>query len=768
MNKKRTWLGWILRFVWVGFLVGLTTLLVLILGIDGNWGGLFGEMPGLRELERPEESVASEVYYSDGTPMGKFFQENRIPVFYEDLGDNLVNALVATEDIRYYNHSGIDFRGVMRSLFLSVVLRKDAGFASTVSQQLARNLFEMRYDDRFTGSLYKVPVLSSFIIKLKEWMVAIKLERSYTKEEILYMFLNTLSYSNNVFGVKVAANTYFNKEPHELDIHEAALLVGVINNQTLFNPIRRPENALNRRNRVISQMEKYGFISEEQKTFYTAKELDINYEPDSHNQGTATYFRTEIRKELRQWAAENEINLYNSGLRIYTTLNPTLQRYAERAVRDHMKYIQDLFDEHWKDRDPWTDGSFRAIDGYADRVMRRTARYKQLEERYGKGSDSINIVLNTPRKMRVHFWDENATDGIKMIPREVEMSSMDSLKHYQKFLHAGFMVMDPRSGEIKAWVGGVNHSAFQYDHVRQGKNQPGSTFKPILYATAIDLGYSPCYPLTDTELAIKLPNGDVYSPNNSTSTYDDQRMTIRQAMARSVNRIAVMMLQELQTDNVIGMARRLGIKSDLLPVPSLALGTSDVSIYEMVAAYSTFVNKGTYTEPIYITRIEDKNGTVLMERVPRREDVLSEEVAYLMTYMLRGATEESGGTATGLHPDLLRDNEMGGKTGTTSNYADGWFMGITHNLVGGVWVGGDANNLRFRTIRYGQGAVMAMPIWEKFMLQVYRDPNVAYKKGSFPKPRRPLTVTLDCSVYETNDSTQVDTLLPELPGAPEY
>ncbi|MEL6535653.1 MAG: transglycosylase domain-containing protein [Bacteroidota bacterium] len=695
--------------------------------------------------------------------MGKFFQENRIPVFYEDLGDNLVNALIATEDIRYYNHSGIDFRGVMRSLFLSVVLQRDAGFASTVSQQLARNLFEMRYDERFSGSLYKVPVMSSFIIKLKEWMVAIKLERSYTKEEILYMFLNTLSYSNNVFGVKVASNTYFNKEPNELDIHEAALLVGVINNQTLFNPIRRPDNALGRRNRVISQMEKYGFISQEQKDFYTNKELDINYEPDSHNQGTATYFRTEIRKELRQWAAENNINLYNSGLRIYTTLDPTLQRYAERAVKDHMKYIQDLFDEHWKDREPWTDGSFQTMDGYADRVMRRTSRYKQLVERYGKGSDSVNIVLNTPRPMRVHFWEDDPVEGIRMMPKEVEMSPMDSLRHYQKFLHAGFMVMDPRSGEIKAWVGGVNHSAFQFDHVRQGKNQPGSTFKPILYATAIDLGYSPCYPLLDQRLEIKLPNGDVYSPNNSTKTYDDQRMTIRQAMARSVNRIAVMMLQELQADNVIGMARRLGIKSDLLAVPSLALGTSDVSIYEMVAAYSTFVNKGTYTEPIYITKIEDKNGTVLMERVPRREDVLSEEAAYLMTYMLRGATEESGGTATGLHPDLLRDNEMGGKTGTTSNYADGWFMGITHNLVGGIWVGGDANNLRFRTIRYGQGAVMAMPIWEKFMLQVYRDPSVPYKKGSFPKPRRPLTVTLDCSVYETNDSTQVDTLLPELP-----
>lgn len=755
IKKKTTWLGFILRFLWWSFAAGLLMILFLTLGIQGNWFGWFGELPSLRELERPEESVATEVFYADGVSMGKYFYENRIPVGFDDLSENIVNALLATEDVRYFDHAGIDFKSVIRAFIYSVVLRRDAGFASTISQQLARNLFEMRYDERFSGTLYKVPLLRSFIIKLKEWIVAIKLERSYTKEEILYMFLNTLSYSNNVFGIKVASNTYFNKDPDELDVHEAALLVGVINNQTLFNPIRRPENAMGRRNRVLSQMAKYGYLSDDQKAFYQAKGLGLDYRPDSHNRGTATYFRSEIRNELREWASANNINLYNSGLRIYTTLDSRLQGFAERAVKEHMSYLQGLFDEHWEGRNPWTSGDFREIKGYADRMVKRTGRYRALVKRYGEGSDSVRIGLNAKRKMRIFTWEGE---------KEVEMSTMDSLKHYQSFLHTGFMVMEPQSGHVKAWVGGIDHSYFQFDHVRQGKNQPGSTFKPILYSTAVDFGYSPCYPLQDKELAIQMPNGNVYSPKNATDTYNDQKMTIRQAMARSVNRIAVMMIQELGPDNVITMARRLGIKSDLLGVPSLALGTSDVSVYEMVAAYSAFVNKGTYTEPVYITRIEDKNGTVLLNKVPRREDALTEEAAYLMTYMLRGATEEVGGTATGLHPELLRDNEMGGKTGTTSNYADGWFMGITHNLVGGVWVGGDENNLRFRSIRYGQGAVMAMPIWEKFMLQVYRDPTIPYKKGAFPLPKKPLNVTLDCSLYTTSDSTQVDSTLLDMPA----
>ena len=762
MKKKRTWIGWLVRLLWWGVITAGCAITFLVVGIEYNFLGWFGEMPGLRELERPEENVASEIYYADGQLMGKYFYENRIPVTFSELPENLVIALMSTEDKRYMQHSGIDLESVARAGVRSVILRQNAGFASTISQQLARNLYEMRYDSRFSGTLYKVPVLRSFIIKIKEWKVAIKLEQSYTKEEILYMFLNTLSYSNNVFGVKVAANTYFNKELKDLEVHEAALLVGIINNQTAFNPIRHPDAAKGRRNLVIRRMAEWGFITQEQREFYQGQDLDLDYRPDSHNQGTATYFRSEIQAELKRWAREKNINLYDEGLKIYTTLDSRLQEYAERAVGLHMKELQGLFDEHWKGRNPWTNGNFQELTDYARNVMRTTPHYKQLVEQYGANSDSVWIVLNTPRKMTVFTWENDSQT------KEVEMSPMDSLRYYRSFLHTGFMAMDPRSGHIKAWVGGIDYRYWQYDHVRRGKNQPGSTFKPLLYATAISEGYTPCYPLVDQKLAIKLPNGDIYSPNNSSDKYDGQRMTIRQAMARSVNRIAVMMMQELSEERVIALAKQLGIESDLLAVPSLALGTSDVSIFEMVGAYSTFVNQGTYTEPIYITRIEDKNGILLEERVPRKRDVMSEEAAYLMTYMLRGATEESGGTATSLHPELLRDNEMGGKTGTTSNYADGWFMGVTHNLVGGVWVGGDENNLRFRSIRYGQGAVMAMPIWEKFMLQVYRDPNVPYKKGSFPRPAKPLSVTLDCSVYDVApvDTASIDSLLLEVP--PEF
>ena len=515
---------------------------------------------------------------------------------------------------------------------------------------------------------------------------------------------------------------------------------------------------MNRRNVVLSQMVKYDMLSE--ATFDSVKQLpiELDYKVANHNQGLATYFRAVIGNELRSWANEHGYDLYEGGLKIYTTIDSRLQKYAEEAVAEHMTELQAKFKEHWNGRNPWVDEQGREIKNFLENAARRTPRYRNLVAIYGKDSDSVDILMNKPTKMSVFSWKGDI---------DTVMSPMDSIKYYKNFLQAGFMAMDPHSGKIRAWVGGINHKYFKYDHVMQGKRQPGSTFKPILYAAAIDNGYSPCYEVYDTPVTFEA-SGDqpAYKPQNAEGEYSGERMTIREGMARSINSIAAFMIKKIGTSTVVDYARRLGVESPLEPVPALALGTSDVSIYEMVGAYSTFVNEGVYTKPYFITRIEDKNGNVLQEFPPRTREALSEETAYLMIHMLKGTTEYYGenyehfGTAVGLaRYGLLSDgNEVGGKTGTTANYSDGWFMGVTKDLVAGTWVGGDDRSIHFRTLALGQGGRMAMPIYGKFMEKVYGDPDLGITKGPFKRPDGGLSTEIDCERYKNQYAVESDSL----------
>lgn len=735
----------IIKFLWLGFLFGLLGFILFVLAVSVNFLGLFGEIPEFKSLENPETELASELYSSDGVLLGNYYRENRTPVSYNELSHNLVNALVATEDVRFENHSGIDLRGMGRVLVKSLLLGQSSGGGSTLSQQTAKNLFKTR-SGASQGVLSNIPGLGMLIIKTKEWIVATRLERAYTKNEILTMYLNTSEFGSNAYGIKTAAKTFFNKEPNELNIQESATLVGLFKAPSYYSPVYNPENSIGRRNVVLSQLAKYGYITPSQYDSISQMPLDLEYSVASHNKGLATYFREVVKADLIKWTQENlkpdgtPYDLYGDGLRIFTTIDSRLQRYAEEAVQEHMPVLQARFHEELRGRDPWIDSNGRVIDGFLENAVRRTEAYRNLRAHYGDDVDSINYKLNVKKPMRVFSWEKGEIDTL--------MSTMDSLAYYKHFLQTGFVSMDPFTGHIKAWVGGINHKHFKYDHVKQGKRQPGSTFKPFVYAAAIENGYGPCYTAIDQPVEVSIPGQPTYRPNNANGEFTWERMTIRKAMAQSVNSITTYMMKKLGPKLVVETAKRLGITSDLDPVPALALGTSDVSIIEMVGAFGTFVNHGEHISPFYVDRIEDKNGNVLHQFTPRKKPAMSEEHAYIMLYMLRGGTEEEGGTSQGV-PWALRDegNEIAAKTGTTQNASDGWYIAATKDLVSGVWVGGDDRAIHFRSWINGQGSRTARPIWTNFMAKVYEDPSLNITKGPFEKPERPLSIEIDCEMY---------------------
>lgn len=735
----------IIMGLWAITLFPIVFIPLFIYSISINFMNLYGGMPSLRNLENPKNELASELWSADGQLLGKYWRENRTPVEYDELSPHLINALVATEDYRFEKHSGIDLRGLGRVLVKSIIMgNSSTGGGSTISQQLAKILFNTR-DKKFEGHLSNIPGLRMLIIKAKEWITAVKLEQSYTKKEILTMYLNTADFSSNSYGIKVAANTYFDKEPADLNLQEAALLVGMLQRPTWFNPVRNPNNAMYRRNVVLSQMVKYNFLSPDKFDSIRALPIELNYKVDSHNEGIATYFRSEIKKILLRWADEHGYDLYESGLKIYTTIDSRLQKIAEDALVQNMSKLQKVFDDHWKGRNPWIDEKFKEMPNFIENAAKRSEYYRLLEKKYGRGNDSVEIKMNMPHKMKVFTWKGE---------KDTVLSHYDSLRYYKRFLQSGFMAMNPRTGHIKAWVGGINHKYFKYDHVKQGKRQPGSTFKPIVYAAVLEAGYSPCYEAMDVPVTFQVV-GDppTWTPNNANGIFSGEKMTIRQALAKSVNSITATMMQKIGPANVVNLAKRLGIESKLDAVPSLCLGAGgDVSLYELVGAYSTFANEGTWTEPFFITRIEDKNGNVIQEFVPKNIEALNEETAYLMLHMLLGATKEQGGTAMGLYRYNLfgEDNEIGAKTGTTQNGSDGWFVGVTKDLVGGVWVGGDDRSIRFREWVLGSGSRTAMPIWATFMEKVYADPNLGYKKGPFKKPEK-LSIEINCDKYKNED-----------------
>ncbi len=752
LQQKKPWVNRVNKYVWVIVIAFILGLPLYIFTVSIDLFGLFGPMPNTKDIENPSNDLASELISGDGVSLGNYARYNRTQVSFHELSEELRTTLVISEDIRFYNHSGLDLIAYLRAI-KGLLTFSPAGGGSTITQQLAKNLFTQAEDRSLDGSIAKLGKYPKRIVqKTKEWIISVNLEENFTKEEIIAMYLNTTNFSSNAFGIKIAAKTYFNKEPNQLNLQESAVLVGMLQAPSFFNPKRNPQNALKKRNEVLYKVFKEGYKIKTRKQLDSIKTLpiDLDYKVLNQNQGMATYFRTVASNYLMSWCKEKGIDLWNSGLKIYTTIDSRTQRYAEEAVTEHMSTLQDSFYKEWKarNRNPWVDDNWQEIKDFLPKRIKKSDAYKIYAEKYGENSDSLKIMLKLKKPMTVFTWKGE---------RDTLFSSMDSLNHYERFLNTGMMSMDPATGFIKAWVGGINHKYFKFDHVKQGTRQPGSTFKAFVYGLAMESGYSPCQKMKDVSPSFKLPEGGTYTPKNAEPPYNGtgDEMTIRQAMARSVNSITAKLVQQLDPKNVVEFAHRMGIESHLEAVPSICLGTSDVSLYEIVGAYSTFVNAGVHIDPIFITRIEDRNGNVIENFIPKTKESINDQTAYKMIYMLKGGIEEQGGTSVGLPQELKIDNEIGGKTGTTDDASDGWYMGITHNLVTGVWVGGDERAIHFPSWSFGQGGKTARPIWAKYMMKVYADSSTGIKKGYFRRPTRGTDMSFDCNRV-LPDSIKVD------------
>jgi penicillin-binding protein 1A len=745
-----------IRWFWMLFAGGV--LAIVILFLFASWGFL-GEMPDHTRLENPETNLATEIISSDSKTLGKFyFNDNRTPVAYEDLPQNLIDALIATEDVRFYSHSGIDARGTLRAL------TGRGGGASTISQQLAKQLF--------TDQVSKNK-LERALQKVREWIIAIRLERQYTKEEIIAQYFNIYDFGNNGDGIRSAARIYFGKEPSELDLKESAMLVGMLKNSSLYNPRRNPVGTKNRRDVVLAQMAKYEFINEEVRDSLIDTELDLRYTPESHREGLATYFREYLRAFMKDWINDennrkpdgSKYDLYSDGLKIYTTIDYRMQQYAEDAVAMHMPRLQAEFDhQNTPQRNPtapFLELNNAEIDKLLKNGMRRGERWRILKNQ-GKSDKEIEASFYKPVEMTVFKWIDGKVGEVDTI-----MKPIDSMRYYKSFLRPGMMSMDPHTGHVKVWVGGMDYKHFKYDMVKQGKRQVGSTFKPFVYATAIDqLQVSPCDSFPRTAITIeanKFGNPEPWTTKNSDGNYSGVQ-TLKDALASSTNTVTARLMNEIGPQPVVEMAKKLGVEQDILPVPAIALGTPDISVYEMVAAYSTFANKGVYNKPVLVTRIEDKNGTVLYQVVPESKDVLSEEVAYVTVNLMEGVTQAGSGqrlrhswaSKVPVYKEIITGypyeftNPIAGKTGTTQNQSDGWFMGMVPNLVTGVWVGAEDRAAHFGSITYGQGASMALPIWALYMKSCYADDTLNVSLEEFEKPEE-LSINVDCDVVDEGD-----------------
>lgn len=722
-----------------------------------NFLGLFGSSPTKKEILLPSLNVSSELYTADSVLIGRYYKQDRDPVPYDSISKNVINALVATEDVRFFKHHGVDFIGLFGGV-VSTISGSDRG-ASTITQQLAKNLYRTRYKDA-QGLLGRIPGVGLVVTKYKEWMTAFKLESKYSKEEILTMYLNTVSFSNNAYGIKSASVRYFDKLPSELSVNEAAVLVGMLKGTTLYNPIRNPKNALTRRNTVLGQMQKEGFLSAKEVSSLSKDSLGLNLNNQEQRNSNDSYLRTAVEKWLEKWAADNEIDIYTSGLKIYTTIDSRMQKIAEESVNEKMKELQRRLDNVWRGQEPWRDKEGNVIPNFLEDHARKLPIYTSLMEKY-KDEAKVFEELNKKREMEVFTWDGMEKENY---------STMDSLKHYLTMLNTGVMAMDPYSGEIKVWVGGINHDYYKFDHVNQAKRQPGSTFKPFAYAAALDAGKAPCDTYEDKPVKIEFVNNkgehEIWEPKNADWNFSHRSLSLRHAMARSLNSVTAQITEEVGWDKVVAMAQKCGIDSKLESVPSVGLGSNEVTVFEMVRAYGTFMNQGKKTEPILVSRIEDKDGRVLATFKTEQEQVISPQDAWLMTYMLRGTIEESGGTSQALWEwDLFeKENEIGGKTGTSSDYVDGWYMGVTKDLVTGVWVGCDEQSIHFNSSGTGEGSKTALPIYAVFMEELYKHPELGVTLGKFPEPTVEITKKYNCpgprirveSSPSSSDSTAVE------------
>ena len=696
-------------------------------------------------------SVGSEVYTADGKLIGQYYKENRSPVELKNISPNLVNALIATEDVRFYKHHGVDFYSFFTSMLSTAKGERRGG--STITQQLAKNLFETR-KRKSQGIIKRVPLIRTIVYKFKEWLTAFKIEHVYSKQQILTLYFNTVPFGNNSFGIKTASLKYFNKTPDKVTPAEAALLIGMLKATSSYNPIKNPERALERRNTVLGQMQKYNYLT---KAGYDTSagspiKLNLSYvEEDSHGD---SYIRRAVEKWLDKWCKDNDYNLYEDGLKIYTTIDSRMQQYAEEAVAEKMKMLQKRFNNLWGNKNPWRDSKGVEIRDFLLKNEQRLPIYKLLDKKYKGDTTQIQQYFKQKKRMTVFTWKGE---------QDTTFSTIDSIKYYAHILNTGMMTLEPSTGKIKVWIGGIDHRFFNYDHVNQSRRQAGSTFKPFAYLTALDNGFTPCDKFTDKPVTIKYKdNGkdEVWQPNNADFHFSYQEMSLRWAMGKSVNSITAQLTEKVGWDKIVEYAHKCGIESPLKSVPSVSLGSNDVSVFEMVRAYSTFLNKGEKLDPLLVTKVVDQDGNVVKEFTLKSERVISPETAWLMLYMFRGGMEEPGGTSQALweYPGLWKkDNQIGGKTGTSSDYVDGWYMGITKNLVTGIWVGADDRSVHFTTSETGEGSHTALPIFGRFMEKVYADSKSGYTYGAFPKPWVKITKQYNCpSPRIVVDTTSTD------------
>ncbi len=720
--------------------------------VDINFLWLFGKSPGLSSISNPDQNAASEIITSDGKVLGKYFHENRTPVEFEEISPKLIKTLVSTEDERFYHHFGIDFQGVIAALKDMMTKGKSRG-ASTITQQLVKNMYKTR-NQYSTGLFGYVPGLKLIISKTKEWTTAVKIEMFYSKNEILKMYFNTVDFGSNAYGIHTAAKTFFNTTPEKLNYEQSATLVGLLKATTTYSPISHPQRSKERRNVVLENLVTHKIITQHECDSLKQIPIRLNFNEEQILDGNALYFRTYLEKYLQDWEKESGYDIFSDGLKIYVTIDSRMQKYAEEAVLKQMAQVQSRFFDHWRGQNPWQDEKHKDIPNFIEDIARKTKVYAALANKYDNNTDSINKYLNLAHRTKVYDY--------KLIEKDTTLSVMDSIRYMNHFMHSSFVAMEPETGNVKAWVGDINFKFWQYDKVAQAKRQPGSTFKLFVYTAAMMHGMSPCDKLTDKPVTWNFDEKGqtkTWSPHNANGHYLGYPVTLKYAFARSINTIAVQLAQIVGIPEIIKYAYLLGIKTPLEEQPSLCLGSSDVSLLELLNSYSTVVNEGIYHDPILVSRIDDKDGNVIYQPSTQQKRVIPYEDAWLMTELLKGGMTEPGATTQALWEwDLFHYNtDFGGKTGTSSNHSDAWFVGVTPKLIGGSWVGGEQRSVHFRTGQLGEGSRTALPIFGLFMEKVLKDESLKQYRGKFPtKPKEKITRSYGCHTYMPVDSTATD------------
>lgn len=743
---------------WYKAIAGIISFVVFVIlyftAVNLNFLWLFGKSPTIHSIMHPETSEASELYSEDSVLIGKYFNENRTPVEYEEINPVFFKALIDTEDERFYSHHGIDFQGLFAAF--KDILKGHARGASTLTQQLVKNMFRVR-TQYSTGLLGKIPGVKILIMKSKEWVLAVELEMFYEKKEILTMYANTVDFGSNAFGIKTAAKTYFNTTPKDLTAEQAAVLVGLLKATSTYNPRINPENSIMRRNVVLDNMQKHGHLTKQECDSIKKLPLGLNYKVETVYDGKALYFREAVANYLRQWCKDNGIDLYSAGLKIYSTLNYKMQKYAEEALVKQMRTVQRNFRNHWGDQDPWRDENHNVIPNFIEDLAKKTDHYKALSQKYDN-EDSIFYYLNQKHKVKLFDYDGE---------KEEEMSTLDSIRYMVKFMHAGFVSMEPQNGHVKAWVGDIDFKSWKYDKVT-AMRQPGSTFKLFVYTEAMNQGLTPCDRRLDDYISLDVMNekGELepWRPHNANGYFTGDSIPLLAAFAQSINSVAVRVGMEVGTSNIVKTAHNMGIKSPLHDTPSISLGSSDVNLLELVNAYSTVVDDGRVHEPVLVTKIVDRHGKVIYTAKDESHQAIPYRSAFFMQQLLQGGLREYGGTSMALWRFVRKfdkSTSFGGKTGTSNNHSDAWFVGVTPGLVSGAWVGGEYRSIHFRTGALGQGSRTALPIVGYYLESVLGDPQFSKYRRKFPDPKEDIDRSCYSCTYiprprEEEDSTEID------------